>query len=146
MEFLEQAISRGFYNSSQKTFIILYLLSLLQAGKIYPANLSSVFAIKYFHKIVTHQDPCSSKLVIYVLEGIKRICSHAPKKPVNPQLLRTLCKSLGKDNMNLINLRTMFLWVLSFMGFLRFSEVINLEDSNIILKETHMSVFIEKKK
>ena len=31
------------------------------------------------------------------------------------------------------------------MGFLRFSEVINLEDSNIILKETHMSVFIEKK-
>ena len=32
------------------------------------------------------------------------------------------------------------------MGFLRFSEVINLEDSNIILKETHMSIFIEKSK
>ena len=32
------------------------------------------------------------------------------------------------------------------MGFLRFSEVINLKNSDIILKETHMSVFIEKSK
>ena len=40
----------------------------------------------------------------------------------------------------------MFLCVLSFMGFLRFSEVINLEVSNKILKETHMSIFIEKSK
>ena len=32
------------------------------------------------------------------------------------------------------------------MGFLRFSEVINLNYSGIILKETHMSIFIEKSK
>ena len=32
------------------------------------------------------------------------------------------------------------------MGFLRFSEVINLKYSDIILKETHMSIFIEKSK
>ena len=40
----------------------------------------------------------------------------------------------------------MLLCVLSFMGFLRFSEVINLKNSDIILKETHMSIFIEKSK
>ena len=40
----------------------------------------------------------------------------------------------------------MLLCVLSFMGFLRFSEVINLQNSDIILKETHMSIFIEKSK
>ena len=40
----------------------------------------------------------------------------------------------------------MLLYVLSFMGFLRFSEVINLKNSDIILKETHMSIFIEKSK
>ena len=40
----------------------------------------------------------------------------------------------------------MLLCVLSFMGFLRFSEVINLKYSDIILKETHMSIFIEKSK
>ena len=38
----------------------------------------------------------------------------------------------------------MLLCVLSFIGFLRFSEVIHLKCSDIILKETRMSFFIEK--
>ena len=84
----------------------------------------------------------------YVLEGIKRTCCHTPKKekPFTSQLLHTSYRSLGKDNKNLINLRTMLLCVLSFMGMLRFCEVIKLKNSNIILKETHMSIFIEKSK
>ena len=40
----------------------------------------------------------------------------------------------------------MLLCVLSFMGFLKFSEVIDLKNSDIILKETHKSIFIEKSK
>ena len=40
----------------------------------------------------------------------------------------------------------MLLCVLSFMGMLSFCEVIKLKNSNIILKETHMSIFIEKSK
>ena len=128
--------------------LILYLLSLLQTRKSYPAIQSSLFVIKYFHKIVVHHDPCNSELVNCVLEGIKRICCRTArkKKPFSPQLLNTLYKSLGKDNMNLINLRTMLLSVLSFMGFLRFSEVINLKCLNITLKGTLMSIFVENKK
>ena len=103
---------------------------------------------KYFHKIVGHHDPYNSELVNYVLEGIIRICYHIPKKkkPFTPQLVHTLYRSLGEDNTNLINLRTMLLCVLSFMGFLRFSKVINLKCSDILLKETHMFIFIEKSK
>ena len=48
--------------------------------------------------------------------------------------------------MNLLNLRTILLRILSFTRFLRFSEVINLKCSDIILKETHMSIFIETTK
>ena len=48
--------------------------------------------------------------------------------------------------MNLLNLRTILLRILSFTRFLRFSEVINLMCSDIILKETHMSIFIETTK
>ena len=48
--------------------------------------------------------------------------------------------------MNLLNLRIMLLCVLSFMGFLRFSEVINIKRSDIILHKTHISIFIEKSK
>ena len=141
MGFLERAISRGFYNPSSKKIIILYL----QTGKSYPSIRSSVFTIKYFDKTKAHHDPWKSELVNYVLEGIKKFFCHTPKKkkPYNPQLLHTY-RSLGEDNVNLINLRTMLLCVLSFMGFLRFSEVINLKCSDIILTETQMSIFIEK--
>ena len=47
--------------------------------------------------------------------------------------------------MNVINLRTMLLCVLSFMEFSRFFEVIDLKKSDINLKETYMFIFIEKK-
>ena len=40
----------------------------------------------------------------------------------------------------------MLLCVLSFMGFLRFSKVINLKNWYIILEETYMSIFTEKSK
>ena len=40
----------------------------------------------------------------------------------------------------------MVILVLSFMGFLRFSEVWNLKRSDFILHNTHMSIFIEKGK
>ena len=48
--------------------------------------------------------------------------------------------------MSLPNLRNVLLCVLSFMEFFRFSEFINLKFSDMVLKETHMSIFIEKSK
>lgn len=48
--------------------------------------------------------------------------------------------------MNLCNLRTIFVSILRFIGACRFSEVINLEISVIILKETYTSIFTEKAK
>ena len=133
---------------AEENHIILYLLSLLQEGKSYPVIRSSIFAIKYFHRVIGYQDPCNGDLISYILEGIKRLSCHIPKKktPITPQQLHTLYIQLGGLNMHLLNLRTILICVLSFMGFLRFSEVINLRFSDIILKETHMSIFIEKSK
>ena len=65
---------------AEENFIMFYLLSLLQTGKSYPAIRSSVFAIKYFHEIVGHHDPCNSELINYVLESIRRIYCHTPNK------------------------------------------------------------------
>ena len=44
--------------------------------------------------------------------------------------------------MNLTNSRFKMTLVLSFMGFLRFSELSNLKRSDFILNNTHMSIFI----
>ena len=48
--------------------------------------------------------------------------------------------------MNFKNLRLMMILVLSFMGFLRFSELSNLKCSDFILHNTQMVVFIENSK
>ena len=48
--------------------------------------------------------------------------------------------------MNLTNSRLMMILVLSFMGFLRFSDLSNLKRSDFILHNTHMPIFIEKSK
>ena len=136
-----------FLQSQQKKLYHFVSIKLTTNREKLPSH-KKLSEIKYFHKIVGHHDPCNSELVNYVLESIKRICCHTPKKKKSftPQPLHTLYRSLGEDNTNLINLRTMLLCVLSFMGFLKFSEVINLKNSDIVLNKTHMSIFIEKSK
>ena len=48
--------------------------------------------------------------------------------------------------MNLTNSRLMMILALFFMGFLRFGEISNLKRRDVIIYNTHMSIFIEKSK
>lgn len=57
--------------------------------------------------------------------------------------LRKEVKS-GGEKVSLFNFRTSLLFVLSFMGFLRFSEVIKLEISDF--KKMHRPIFTGKRK
>ena len=133
---------------SEEIHIIIYLLTLLQTGKNYPVIKSTLYAIKFFHKIIGFEEPCKTNLTTLILEGIKRICCHTTQKkdPITPEQLQKIYELLGGERMTLLNLRTLLISVLSFMGFLRFSEVITLTLGDIIIHETHISIFIEKSK
>ena len=48
--------------------------------------------------------------------------------------------------MNLEDLRTTLICVFSFMGFLRYSEVSILRMSDIVIHDSNMAIFIEKRK
>ena len=52
----------------------------------------------------------------------------------------------GTKTISLSNLQTILICVLSFIGFLRFSEVIKSRPCDIIINKTFLSVFIEKSK
>ena len=69
-----------------------------------------------------------------------------PKSPLSCSDLKRAFQYLGGVEMNLTNSRLMMILVLSFMGFLRFSEVSHLKRSDFIIHNTHMSIFIEKSK
>ena len=128
--------------------IVLYMMHLLQIGKTFPVIRMSYFFINYFHLIVGYQNPCPTSLPYNVLEGIKRIlaCSAAKKSPVAVSQLYEMYNYFGTKTISLSSLRTILICVLSFMGFLRFSEVIKLRRCDMIINKTVLSIFIEKSK
>ena len=128
--------------------IVLYMIHLLQTGKTFPVIRMSYFAINYFHSIVGYQNPCPTSLPYNLLEGIKRILAYSAtkKSPVMVLQLDEMYNYFGTKTISLSNLRTILICVLSFMGFLRFIEVIKLRRCDIIKNKTFLSIFIEKSK
>ena len=48
--------------------------------------------------------------------------------------------------MSLANLCTMLICVFSFIAFLHFSEVVNIRGTDVVIKNTHIAIFIEMSK
>ena len=106
----------------------------------------SYFAINCFHSMVTYQNPCPTSLHYNVLEGIKRILAYSAtkKSPVTVSQLYETYNYFGIKTISLWNLQTILICVLSFMGFLWFSEVIKLRSCDIIINKTFLPIFTEK--
>ena len=108
----------------------------------------SYYAIKHFNEFFTGGRELGSHFITKVLEGIKRLSGYTenPKSLLSSSDLKRAFQYLGGVEMNLTNSRLMMILVLSFIGFLRFSEVSNLKRSDFSLHDTHMSIFIEQSK
>ena len=89
-----------------------------------------------------------SHFITKVLEGVKRLSGYTenPKSPLSSSDLNRAFPYLGGVELNLTNSRLKMILVLSFTDFLRFSELSNLKRTDFILRNTHMSIFIEKSK
>ena len=124
------------------------MIHLAQTGKTFPVIRMSYFAISLFHSIVASQKPCPTSLPCNVLQSIKRILAYSAtkKSPVTVSQLYKMYNYFGTKTISLSNLRTILICVLSFMGFLRFIEVIKLRRCDIIKNKAFLSVFIEKSK
>ena len=133
---------------AKEIYVILYMLCLFQNNKSYPVIPMSYYAMKYFNEYVTGHRELGGHFMTKVLEGIIRLSGYTrnPKSPLSSSDLKRAFQYLGGVEMNLTNSRLMMILVLSFMGFLRFSELSNLKRSDFILHNTHMSIFIEKSK
>ena len=82
-----------------------------------------------------------------VLEGNKRTSQKISRKelPITTEYWRKLYKIFGGKKMNLKNLRTTLIYIFSFMGFLRYSEVSNLR-MLFVIHDSYMAMFTEKSK
>ena len=92
-------------------------------------------------RIWTHFTQCrelGNHFITKVVEGIKRLSGFTenPESPFSSSDLKRAFQYLGCVEMNLTNSSLMMIFVLSFMGFLRSSELSNLKCSNFILHNT----------
>lgn len=112
--------------------IILFIIGSIQEGKSFSIIESTVMAIKYFHNISGYEFK-QSRMLEHVLEAAKRLVGKNSKKkePITVDMLRRMVKVLSTSRTGLKGLRLITVLLVSFAGFLRFSECVNLRRSDI---------------
>jgi len=130
-------------------YVSLYLVHLSKKFKSYAKVEEAFYAISWAHKLAGYSDPCKSDLCISVREGAHRTIGHKivnKKEPITPEILNKIVAKYGQDYSNLSEIRICCMCLLSYAGFLRFSELANLRRSDLEFCNSHVSLFIQKSK
>ncbi|KAJ8309298.1 hypothetical protein KUTeg_014172 [Tegillarca granosa] len=128
--------------------VSLFICGLIQQGVSYAVLESYFYSINWFHKISLNSNPCEDNLLKLVMEGGKRILGKPimKKEPVTVDILNKLVDHFGKDENNLINLRTCVLCLLGFSGFLRYNELANIKMSDLFFEQGYVKISIRESK
>ena len=130
-------------------YVSLYLINLSKQNKSFAIIEEAYYAISWAHQLTGYPNPCKSNLCISVKEGAHRIIGKTvsnKKEAITPDILNKLVHVYGKNNNNLNDIRICCMCLISFAGFLRFSELVNLKRTDIQFFDSHVSLFIEKSK
>lgn len=106
------------------------------------------YSIKWAHQMTGVPDPCISEVIKNIVEASKRkLCRPIKKnKPITPEEMIQLFKSLNTENRTLKDLRVLAMLAISYTGFLRYKEVSNAKENNITFYEDYVNIFIVKSK
>lgn len=145
--FKEFCSSKGFpYNPAQSIHVAMYLSTLIDEGKSDSVITAAFYGIKWFHNINDTTDPTESAIVKSMLECAKRSNSKPIKKDIiSSEHLIALCDMFAKSTDTLV-MRDLAMIMLCYSGFLRFSEVSELQGCDVNFKTEHCSLFIKKSK
>lgn len=122
-----------------------YLMSLYQNNAPFSRMESSFYAIKWRYdcnpRVVNN--PCDTKYLHNVLLGLKRLLSKpiVKKEPVTPEILRAIVAKFGCSG-SLIDIRLCAMVLLSYAGFLRHNELINIRRCDLEIFNSHVNIFI----
>lgn len=128
--------------------VTLFIASLVQDGETYPVISSCCHSIKHFHLIANKPDLCDNKLTTYIMEAAKRICHQKvqKKKQITGDHLQRVYEKIGGNQASLPHLREFTFMVISYAGFLRYSESSNLKVQDISFEDRYVKIHIRKSK
>ena len=78
-------------------------------------------------------DPTQNELVKQVVAGAKRTLVHktTKKEPMTPEILERLVDEFTQEDADLNDIRTVTICLIGFTGFLRYSELEELKESDL---------------
>ena len=121
----------------------MYLIHLTNIGKSVSTINEAYYNISWPHRLAGAKDPCKSDLVITVKEGAHRSIGHLTVKnePITPEILNTLVCVYADEHANRKHIRIACMCLLSYAGFLRYSELSNLRRNHDTFYEQHIKLF-----
>jgi len=128
--------------------IAIYLVYLGQSSPSSTTITNAFYAINWAHISAGFISPTERPWLKLCLEGVKRqTCKPRHKKePLTPEIIHKLVATFASDTSSLLDLRDVTMCVLSYCGFLRFSELVNLRAHDISFQDMYFKLFIEKSK
>ena len=130
-------------------FVALFLTSMIQESESFNKVNQVYYSLKLLHDVFGSKNRYKSSLVKLVLESAERKLSKPVQKKevIKPIHLRNLTTMLTKDGKrNLFNICTLTMCLISYAGFLRFNELVNIKRSDIHFRKAYLKLFIEKSK
>jgi len=126
----------------------LYLTSLVEKRRSPTTLQAALYAIKWRHKIAGMRDPTLDYLPLTIIEASKRKHGRpvTQKAHLRPEHLRQLCQSLDKPLITMRQLRFLTFSLLTFAGFLRFSEASSLRIGDVMLEASHLTLSVRNSK
>ena len=124
----------------------LYIQHLVEQTSSASAINSAFYAINWAHKLAGLESPTNHPTVLLIKEGAVRMRSQKcnRKEPSEPVHLKDLASQANFED--LLQLRSLDMYVLSFSAFLRSAEILELLRSDIVYKSDHMEINIVKSK
>ena len=132
--------------SQSLTNFALYIQYLLERTRSASTINTAFYAINWAHKLAGLESPTDHPTVLLIEEGAVRTCSQKcnRKEPLEPDHLKGLASQTNFED--LLPLRSLVLYVLSFCGFLRSAKILELHHNSISFKNDHMEISIVKSK
>ena len=127
--------------------VAIYLQHVLESTNSSSSVDTAFYAIKWAHEITGMASPTDNQVVSRVREAAKRILGAGRlnrKEPLSVEVLKDIVE--GADLSNVLQLRNACLYLLSYAGFFRSEEVLNIRMSHTPFYEGFMIIKVGKSK
>ncbi|XP_038044896.1 uncharacterized protein LOC119742129 isoform X1 [Patiria miniata] len=126
-----------------------YFIHLFNIGAPFSRIESVFYGLKWRHDCFADckENPCDSKFLHNVLQGLKRRLAKPveKKEPITPEILKAVIDKYAVLN-SLLDIRLCTMLLISYAGFLRHSELINIRRCDLQLHSSYVNIFIVKSK